>query len=290
MDEWSLEEKRTPEDEEESWDSDSKTRPAYVVSIIVLALMVVASAGGLLFDNIYQDILIIEEGWIGNALISLVVGAPILGASMVLSMRGNKAARLVWMGMLYFALTNYALHLFGAEFNLFFPLYVGIVVLSITALLLYYKAINEKEISRLIRHNIEMKWIGVIIAGLSIILIAFHSAIYLRFVFAEEIPEIVLGTAHMTKMVSAINLLLIAPLGIASAFWIWGRNPIGHVLSIVWNVNLMIYAAALSSATLAAFQTDYLDNLNELGLWISLAIVCLIVVVILLDRMETSSL
>ena len=290
MDEWSLDEKKTTEDEEESWDAGSKTRPAYVVSIIVLALMVVASAGGLLLDNIFQDILVIEEGWVGNALISLVVGAPILGGSMVLSVRGYKAARLVWMGMLYFALTNYTLHLFGAEFNLFFPLYVGIVVLSTLALLFSYRATNEKEISRLIRHNIPMKWVGVFIAGVSMILIAFHSVIYLQFVFTEDIPNIVLGTPYMTKMVSAVNLLLIVPLGIASAFWIWERNPWGHLLSIIWNVNLVIYMAALSSAALAAFQTGYLDNLNEFGLWISIAIGCLIVVVVLLDRMETGKL
>jgi len=286
MDEWSLDEKTTPEDEED-WGAGSKTRPAYAVSIIVLALMVVASAGGLLLDNIYHDIHVIEEGWIGNALISLVVGAPILGGSMILSLRGYKAARLVWMGMLYFALTNYTLHLFGAEFNLFFPLYVVIVVLSTLALLLSYRATNEKEISRLIRYNIPMKWVGVFIAGVSIVLIAFHSAIYLRFFLAEEIPNIVLGTSHMTKMVSAVNLLLIVPIGIASAFWIWGRNPWGHLLSIIWNVNLVIYMAALSSAALAAFQTGYLENLDEFGLWISIAVGCLIVVVVLLDRMET---
>ncbi len=290
MDEWSLDEKKVPDDEEERWTLKSRTTPAYFVSIIVLSLMATASAGGLIMQNIYQDSAVIQSGWVGNALISLVIGVPVLAGSMVLSMRGNKGARLVWMGMLYFALTNYSLHLFGAEFNLFFPLYLSIVVFSILALLLSYQSTDEKEISRLIRHNIPIKWVGVFIAGVSIILIAFHSVIYLRFVFNDQIPNIVLGTVHMTKMVSAINLLIIVPLGVAGAFWIWGRNPIGHVLSIVWNVNLVVYAAALSSATLAAFQTGELDNLNELGLWISLAVGCLIVVVVLLDRMETGKL
>ncbi|MFW5945443.1 MAG: hypothetical protein ACOCTN_01035 [Candidatus Natronoplasma sp.] len=290
MDEWSLDEKKTVEDEEESWSLSSKAKPAYLTSIIVLALMIVASIGGLLMGNIYQDDPVIKAGWIGNALISLVIGVPLLAGSMVLSMRGSKGARLVWMGTLYFALTNYALHLFGAEFNLFFPVYIGIVVLSILALLFSYKSIDEKEISRLIRHNIPMKWVGIFIAGFSIILIAFHSVIYIRFVLAGEIPNIVLGTESMTRMVSAINLLFIVPLGIAGAFWIWERNPWGHVLSIVWNVNLVVYAGALSSATLSAFQTGDLKNLNELGIWITLAVGCLIVVVVLLDRMETGKL
>ncbi len=289
MDEWSLEEKTTPEDEQESWDLSTKTTPAYIVSIIVLGLMIIASAGGLIIQNVYQDIQVIEAGWIGNALISLVVGAPVMAGSMILSARDNKGAKLVWMGMLYFALTNYALHLFAADFNLFFPLYIGIVVFSSLALLFSYKSTDEKEISRLIRHNIPIKWVGIFIAGVSIILIAFHSVIYLRFAFNEEIPNIVLGTISMTKMVSAINLVFIVPLGIASAFWIWDRNPLGHVLSIVWNVNLVVYTAALSSATLFAFQTEHLESLNELGLWISIAIGCLIVVVILLDRMETGN-
>ncbi|MEF8835618.1 MAG: hypothetical protein V5A76_05635 [Candidatus Thermoplasmatota archaeon] len=287
MEEWSLDEEKTTEDEEDSWDLGSKTKPSYGVSIIILALMIVASAGGLLIENVYPDDPVLEAGWIGNALISLVIGAPLLGGSMVLSVRGFKGARLVWMGMLYFALTNYALHLFGAEFNLFFPLYVGIVVLSILALLFSYKSTDEKEISRLIRHNVPIKWVGVFIAGVSMILIAFHSVIYLEFVFNEEIPNIVLGKVYMTRMISAINLLFIVPLGIASAFWIWDRNPWGHILSIVWNVNLVVYTAALSSATLTAFETGNLNSLNELGLWISLAIGSLIVVVILLDRMET---
>lgn len=290
MEEWSLDEEKTTEDEEESWDTGSKTKSAYLVSIIVLALMIVASAGGILLENLYQDIQVIEAGWTGNALISLVIGAPLLGGSMVLSVRGFKGARLVWMGTLYFALTNYALHLFGAEFNLFFPIYVSIVVLSILALLFSYRSTDEKEISRLIRHNVPIKWVGVFIAGVCMILIAFHSVIYLRFVFKGEIPEIVLGTVRMTRMISAVNLLFIVPLGIATAFWIWDRNPWGHLLSIVWNVNLVVYTAALSSATLTAFEAGDLHSLNELGLWISLAIGSLIVVVILLDRMETGNL
>ncbi len=289
MDEWSLEGKETVESEEESWTVGTKTKPAYLISIIILALMILASAGGLVLENVYQDIPVIQAGWEGNALISLVVGVPVLAGSIVLSLRGNRGAKLVWMGMLYFALTNYALHLFGAEFNLFFPLYLGIVVLSIVALLLSYRSTDEKEISRLIRRNIPIKWVGVFIAGVSLLLIAFHSAIYLRFVFTEEVPQIVLGSGYMTRIVSAVNLLFVVPLGIASSFWIWDRKPWGHLLSIVWNVNLVVYTAALSSATLAAFETDYLNNLNELALWISIAVGCLIVVVILLDRMETGN-
>ncbi len=255
MDEWSLDEKKTTGDEEESWTQSSNAKPAYIVSIIVLALMIVASAGGLLMDNIYQDISVIAAGWVGNALISLVIGVPILAGSVVLSLRGHKGAKLVWMGMLYFSLTNYSLHLFGAEFNLFFPLYVVIVVLSIIALLYSYKSLDEKEISRLIRHNIPMKWVGVFMAGVSIILIAFHSVIYLRFVFTEEIPNIVLDTVSMTRTVSAINLLFIVPLGIASAFWIWDRKPWGHVLSIDWNINLVVYTGG------ALFR--YIDGLSD---------------------------
>ncbi|MBS3781865.1 MAG: hypothetical protein KGY66_04255 [Candidatus Thermoplasmatota archaeon] len=289
MDEWSLEGKNTEIDEENGSIFSSRPRSGFIVSIIVLVLMILVSAGGLVIENIYQDIEVIQEGWLGNALISLFIAVPLLAGSMIFSWRGSERAKLLWMGMLYFTLCNYTFYLFGAAFNYLFPFYVGIVILSALGLMLSFKSIDEKKVSRLLRHNLPIKWMGVFIAGVVIVLLVFSSWIYLEFFFTGALPGIVLGTPDMTKMVSTVNLLFIIPLGFASAFWIWDRNPWGHVLSIVWNVNLMVYTAALSSSTLFAFKTGELGNLNELGLWMSIAIACLIVVVILLDRMGGKS-
>ena len=99
---------------------DSKPTTAYILSVVIVFLSITASAGGLLFNNLYQDNAFVTAVWKGNDLVTIFAAVPILIAVIIFSMRGSQHAQLIWFGMLDYTLYNFAFYLFGAAFNGFF--------------------------------------------------------------------------------------------------------------------------------------------------------------------------
>ena len=115
--------------------SNPKLKTAYILTAIIAALTLIASAGGLLIDDLYRDNALITAGWFGNDLVTLVVALPLLVVSLALSMRGSQRARLIWLGMIAYTLYNFSYYLFGTAFNSFFLIYVALFDLSLFALI-----------------------------------------------------------------------------------------------------------------------------------------------------------
>ena len=91
---------------------------------------------GLVFPGQYRDVEQIRATWFGNDWVTLVLGAPFLAATLLLARRGSRRGLLLWLGMLGYAVYNYAFYLLGAALNPWFPLYAVLVVLSAVTLVL----------------------------------------------------------------------------------------------------------------------------------------------------------
>jgi hypothetical protein len=55
--------------------------------------------------------------------------------------------------------------------------------------------------------------------------------------------------------------------GLLGAVWLWKRQPWGYVLAVIWNVNATVYMAALSAATVWAFQSGASEDIMLVALW-----------------------
>ncbi|MCD2137496.1 hypothetical protein [Salinicoccus halitifaciens] len=119
---------------------------AFILSVIIVVLMVLGSAAGLFIDDLYQDNHLVTSGWYGNDLVTLLIAVPVLITSMIFLKRGSLRARLVWLGMLFYALYNYAFYLFGAAFNSLFLIYVALFTFLIFALILSISSLDLKVV------------------------------------------------------------------------------------------------------------------------------------------------
>src|SRR5512135_617653 len=149
------------------------TKTARILSILIAALAAVASAGGLLLRGLYRDNTFVSSTWKGNDLVTLVIAVPILIAALALAARGPGRATLVWIGMLDYALYNYAFYLFAAAFNWFFLLYVALFGLSIFALIFALVNLDVAAIASRFRERAALRWVAgymlLVAVGLSIV-------------------------------------------------------------------------------------------------------------------------
>jgi len=245
-----------------------------VLSAMIIVLMAIASGGGLLLDNLYQDNFLVTSGWLGNDLVTLSVATPMLTAAVLLGRRGSWRAYLVWLGMLDYTLYNFGFYLFGSALNGFFLIYTALFTLSAFALLFGLAACDVQALARHVREAAPMRWIAGWMAVVALFLGAFWVAQSLSYVFTGEVPAIMNAVEWPTNVTAALDLSLVVSINALGAVWLWRGNPWGIVLAGMANVKGAVYMLALAATTVAAFEAGAADSMALAGLWGAIGIGC----------------
>ncbi len=286
MEEWTLDGGKKDPAVEKNSILGTRSKSTHLMIFLVLVLLAFTSAAGLLIEGVYEDPTHIKEAFLGIDLITLTVAVPLLGISLILSLRGKERAKLISFGTIYFALKSYTFRLFGADYNYLFLTYVATFILSIFVL---YLLLDDPETKRIGYHfddSVPSRMVTIYMGVISSILIAVQVVIYIIFCYNGELPQFFFNGDFLSKIISILDLAFIVPPGLLASYWLWKEKPLGKVLAIGWNLGLSIYYGSLSSAALMAFQTGETENIYELGLWVPIAVASLIIVVVLLDRMK----
>lgn len=241
----------------------TKFRTAYNLSIIITVLIIVASAGGLLIDGLYRDNTWTTTQLRGSDLVRLVVAVPVLVAALMFTKRGSQRALLIWLGMLWLTVYDYAFFLFGAAFNVFFLVYVALFSLSILALIFAVPRVDAKAISRKFKARTPVRWISGYMLFIAIFLGGLWGAQTLNFMVTGQLPQSNIDSGHTTNIVFALDLALLVPGLVLAAIWLWQRRPWGYILGAMMLVKGTIYAMALIG--MAIFYYD------ATGIWDPLA-------------------
>lgn len=266
---------------------DERLRPAYVLSMIIVALTVVAAIGGLLIRDLYRDSLFITAGWFGNDLVTLAVAVPVLIVALALSMRGSQRAQLVWLGMLDYTLYNYAFYLFGAALNRFFLIYVALFTLSAYALIFGLANIDVKGIAQRFQAKTPIKWISGYMLVWALLLGVAWTAQFLSFAATGQLPQNGLDEGAF-KLVAALDLSFVVSGVALAAIWLWNRRPWGYVLAAVFNVKGAVYTLVLTAGSLSAASAGIEGAAALVPLWAFLGTASLIAVLFLLRSMSST--
>lgn len=239
---------------------------------MIAVLAAVASAGGIVIDDLYQDNLLVTSAWYGNDLVTLLVAAPTLVTALLLASRGSQRAQLVWLGMLDYTLYNYAFYLFGAAFNSFFLIYVALFALSIFALIFGLIALDVQAISKQFRPGTPVRWIGGFMLLVALFLGGFWIATSLNYAVTEEVPQMVVAVGHPTNVTAALDLSMVVSVYLLGVIWLWQHQPWGYVLATIANVKGAVYMLALTASTISAVQSGAAESLPEVAVWVSIGV------------------
>lgn len=223
----------------------SRLASAITLSIIVGILIAVASAGGLLIEGLYRNNLWATSQFRGSDLVRLVVVVPLLFVSLHLVRRGSTRALLLWLGILWLTVYDYAFYLFGAAFNAFFLIYVALFALSILALLFALPHLDAAAIARRFGARTPVRWIGGYLLLIAAFLGVLWTAQSLAFIVTGQLPQSLVASGHITEIVFALDLALLVPAMILAGIWVVQRRPWGFVLAAMMLVKGTLYPLAL---------------------------------------------
>jgi hypothetical protein len=185
-----------------------KLEIAEKMSLIIAFLAIVASLGGLLWENLYRDSEAIRAVWFVNDLITLFVAVPVLVGSIYFASKGSLRARLIWVGSIWYMLYSYVFYMYGAVFNVFFLLYILLFVLSVYNLILIFFQMKLKMFTSQLLDGAPTK-------AVSNFLFVFAAALGLAwvtliFVFIQsgEVPPFEMSIVFATDLSFLVSVLI----------------------------------------------------------------------------------
>jgi hypothetical protein len=232
-------------------------RAARLLSAIAAVLIVAASAAGLLIGGLYEDDESLVAMLRGYDLIALVVVAPVLGATLLPAIRTRPRAQLLWVGMLAYSVYNYALYLFGTQYNSAFLLHIAVFTVSVYALALALTHLDVPGLARRFAERTPVRTVSTILTLLAVSLGTMWVAASIRFVATAQLPE---ETSKLvvpfviTRLGHALDLSLLIPAYLLGAVLLWRRRAWGYTLATMLLVAGVVHQIGYMTALL--FQVD----------------------------------
>jgi hypothetical protein len=258
---------------------------AYLRTVVTVVLLVVVSAGGALLSNrLYRDNLLITATLRGQDWVTLLVAVPLLSVGLILERRGSLRGRLLWLGMLFYAMYNYLFYAVGAAFNVFFLLYVAIFALAGYASLFAVLRIDFEPLAATVggrtARGMAIGYMLLVATGLGLL----WTGISLSFLVTGVVPAPIVASGHPTGVVFAIDLVFIVPPMVIGAVGLIRRRALGWILAAIMSVNGAVYTLSLAAAS-ASVQRAGVGAGEELPIWAVLTLLGAATSCLLLIRM-----
>jgi hypothetical protein len=239
-----------------------------VAGVGIAALMGTQSFLGLVFPQWYRDVEWIRTTWFGNDLVTAVTAVPLMLLGTALSRQGSLRGTLLWLGVLGYAIYNYAFYLFGAALNVFFPLYIAAFLASSFTLLLAVVRLDAQELPALQRSGGRVRLVGVFLGVVGAALPIVWLSVWAAYVFAGR-PTPVEPEAF--KLVAALDCVSMAPALFLGGLWLWRGHAWGYVLAAIASTQGSLYLLVLSVNAAIFVQRGMAQAPGELILWGTLA-------------------
>jgi hypothetical protein len=224
-------------------------RTAFVLSSAAATLMVIAAAAGLAVDGFYRDIPWAAEAFRAGDLVTLVLVAPLLTASLGASLRGSARGRLIWAGTLGYVIYNYAYVVFGAEFNDLFLVHVAILSLALWALISLLTGFDADGLAARFGDRTPARPVAALFGVVALVLAGLWTFASLRQAVTGDLPTGPAPPAALHLVYATDLTFFVVPLGVATVL-LWRRTRWGCLLGAIMAVTGATYLVNLMAAAL----------------------------------------
>jgi len=234
------------------------------LSIVLAALMATQAVLGLLASGAYRDVAWIKATWFGNDLVTLLIAVPLLLGAVRFASRGSTRARLIWLGLLGYAVYNYTYYVLGAALNVFFAIYVLTFVVAIVSLILGLMGTDAVSVASAFSVRTPARTTGgyyvFVATGLSLVWLGTWAA----YVFAGRPTPVETEAFHL---VAALDMTLMVPALVTGGVLLWRRRPWGYVIAAVTGIQASLYLLVLTVNSAVSISRGIVAAPGELPIW-----------------------
>ncbi len=212
----------------------------YAVSLVVALLAAAVSMASLAYRTVVYPTDELLRAFVPNDVVNLLVGVPLLLASVGLARRGRRIGLLAWPGGLLFILYNYIAYILAVPIGAASLAHVALVALSAYGLVRLVAAIDGASVRNALAGAVPERAAGAILAGLGFLF-------FLRGV--AVLTGAVVGGTGIGPAEFAVNVsdMLISPAWLIGGILLWQRKELGYVLGLglLLGISLLFVALVL---------------------------------------------
>jgi hypothetical protein len=198
---------------------------AYAISLVVAALIAIASVTGLLYQTIIYPTDELLQSFVPNDVVNLFIGLPILLGSMWLARHGKLSGMLLWPGALFYVFYTYIIYVFCMPLNVAFLLHLTLVMLSAYTMIGLVASIDGEAVQHQLTGAVAERVGGGVLAGLGILLFVRVTGIMVN-VLISQTP------VAAAELALHISDFMIAPAGVIGGVLLWRREALGYVTGL----------------------------------------------------------
>jgi hypothetical protein len=210
-----------------------------VEALLVISSVLGLSAGSRLYDPAAAT----YPAFLGQDIMSLVVGVPVLAAASWSARAGSVRALVVWMGALFYTAYSYYFYVAGAPFSPLFPAYVAVVSMSAYGALYLLFATDLPIVRARFAASLPVRATAAFLMGLALGFAVLWAALIAARAIAGHDLDMV------SRTVIALDGVVLLPLLFMSGLWLRRREPLGFVVSGLLLVKTSLTFMTLLTAT-----------------------------------------
>jgi hypothetical protein len=197
-------------------------RPIFRLSLIVAALMAVASLAGLFFQSELYPTDNLRYSLVSTDVVNLLIVLPILLGSMSLTRRGRLIGLLFWPGALSVVIYHYIAYAVAMSFTWQIWAYLALVFLSAYTIYLLLSGVDAAVVRKQLTGKVSERFAGIVLAGFGILFFVWRGALAVQ----TTLGSVVLS---QPEFATAIADVLLAPAWVVGGALLWRRRAFGYV-------------------------------------------------------------
>ena len=218
-----------------------------ILTILLAFSLVLVSVAGAFFPETYErDSASMAAQGAGQDLVDLFLGVPLLVLTFIYAAKGNRLARLVYAGILFYILYSFVIYCFGVHFNRLFLLYCCTLTLSLYAFILVMNGFGQEDVAGWFDHA-PTRAVSVYIFFVALVFYGLWLKSIVPAIISNSVPVEVTENDFLVNPVHVIDLAFALPGLILGSVLLWRKKAMGYVLASVALVFMVFLTIALTA-------------------------------------------
>jgi hypothetical protein len=243
---------------------------AYAVSLVIAAIMAIASVAGLLYGSIIYPTDELLQSFVPNDVVNLLIGLPILLGSLWLARRGKLVGLLFWPGALFYVFYTYLVYVLSMPLNVAFVLHLALLTSSAFTMIGLVACFDGKAVQDRLTGAVPERAGGGVLAGLGILFFVRAAGVMVNALISQTPINAAELALHVTDF-------LIAPAWVIGGVLLWRRKALGYVtgLGLLFQAS-MLFIGLIVILVLRPFMTASEFVLSDVLVVLVMGMVCFI--------------
>ena len=255
---------------------------------LVVSLTVVSVAGGFFPGTYERDSASMAAQGMGQDLVNLFLGVPMLIATFIFAAKGNRKARLLYAGILFYFMYSFIIYSFGVHFNRFFLLYCFTLALSLYAFILVMSGFSQDDVAGWFEYS-PARGVSIYIFFVALVFYGLWLRSIIPATISNTVPADVSDNDFLVNAVHVIDLAFALPGLILGSVLLWRKQAMGYVIASVSLVFMVFLTIALAAMVVMLRVREISEDFTVAIVFGVLSVSSLIFLVLLFRKVKTLS-